>query len=319
MFLGDVEVVCASLSSNGQMMNNSGGEETKRARAKLRALYFEEGEEALRKRRDELERQWEKASGKRERAERFYKAACAAVRSAQQLIELYDRSSAFGSVHFFADPTSPICCSYDIHGNVDDWSSGYWWRGEAHVVAVTEDDEEVFRVRERAPLEELYHRAQDERRRLKEELADAGGKVERLDVWYTVCDDLVREAVTDSIPETRHEVQGAARKATQETSTPAGWKKNAAMMHAYFSNNGAPANLGDVDEVIAEEGLLDSFSHDHTWRKLKEEGWASSEGNIQALVEALERWAEHFEEKHGEEEADWAAGGFNWPSHHNTG
>jgi len=113
--------------------------------------------------------------------------------------------------------------------------------------------------------------------------------------------------------------QGAARKATQETSTPAGWKKNAAMMHAYFSNNGAPANLGDVDEVIAEEGLLDSFSHDHTWRKLKEEGWASSEGNIQALVEALERWAEHFEEKHGEEEADWAAGGFNWPSNHNTG
>ena len=96
--------------------------------------------------------------------------------------------------------------------------------------------------------------------------------------------------------------------------TPETWKKNAAMMHAYFCNHGAPEHLSDVDKVIEEEGLLDSFSHDHTWRILKKKGWASSSGSIQALVEALERWATDFEDKYGRRKADLLADPFNWPS-----
>ena len=86
------------------------------------------------------------------------------------------------------------------------------------------------------------------------------------------------------------------------------------MMHAYFCNHGAPEHLSDVDKVIEEEGLLDSFSHDHTWRILKKKGWASSSGSIQALVEALERWATDFEDKYGRRKADLLADPFNWPS-----
>lgn len=99
--------------------------------------------------------------------------------------------------------------------------------------------------------------------------------------------------------------------------TPKGWEKNAAMMYAYFCNHDVPENMGEIDEIIASEGLLDSFSYEHAWKTLKNEGWASSSGDIQALVEALERWAERFEDKYGEEKANLAADPFNWPSHDN--
>jgi len=98
------------------------------------------------------------------------------------------------------------------------------------------------------------------------------------------------------------------------TGTPETWEKNAAMMHAYFSNHGTPEYLGDVDEKIEDEGLLDSFSHEHTWKILKKKSWASSVGNIQALEEALERWAADFEDKYGRKKADWAADPFDWPT-----
>jgi len=111
------------------------------------------------------------------------------------------------------------------------------------------------------------------------------------------------------------EAQEAVRTATYNDSRPAIWEQNAAMMYAYFSNHGAPDKLKDVDDVIEDQALLDSFSYEHTWKKLKSQGWATSQGNIQALTEALERWAEHFESKYGKEKADRAAGPFNWPLH----
>jgi hypothetical protein len=47
---------------------------------------------------------------------------------------------------------------------------------------------------------------------------------------------------------------------------------------------------------------------------LKEKGWASSSGNIQALLEALERWAADFEDKYGRKKANLVADPFEWPS-----
>ncbi|MCS4195929.1 hypothetical protein [Salinibacter ruber] len=132
-----------------------------------------------------------------------------------------------------------------------------------------------------------------------------------------VCRDLVRRArSSEAIKRLKDEDAKEAdpESVQSDDHTPDPWEENAAMMHAYFSNHGAPEYLGEVDEIIAEEGLLDSFSHEHAWKKLREEGWALSKGNIQSLVDALENWAEDFEKKYGARKADRLAYVFDWPS-----
>jgi hypothetical protein len=112
---------------------------------------------------------------------------------------------------------------------------------------------------------------------------------------------------------TEEEAQEAAREAIEDKSTPEGWEKNAAMMHAYFSNHTTPEYISKVDEAMEEAGGLDSFSYEHAWKKLRKEGWATSKGKIQALEDALEEWALEFEEKYGASKAVDAAKPFEWP------
>lgn len=152
----------------------------------------------------------------------------------------------------------------------------------------------------------------------REEALDKGRRRrDKVQLKLQVCRDLVRRArSSEAIKRLKDEdaKEAAPESVQSDDPTPDLWEKNAAMMHAYFSNHGAPEYLGDVDEIIAEEGLLDSFSHEHAWKKLQKGGWASSKGNIQSLVDALESWAEDFEKKYGQRKADRLADGFNWPS-----
>jgi aryl carrier-like protein len=94
--------------------------------------------------------------------------------------------------------------------------------------------------------------------------------------------------------------------------TPEGWEKNAALMHAYVSEYGMPDYLKDFEDLIPEKTGLDSFSHEHTWKKLKAEGYAVS-ARKEDLPATLEGWAEEFEEEYGIHKAVAAAKPLQWP------
>ena len=97
-----------------------------------------------------------------------------------------------------------------------------------------------------------------------------------------------------------------------ESLTPEGWERNAALMYAYVSEYGMPEYLKDFDDLIPERTGLDKFSHEHTWKKLKTEGYAVSTRK-EDLPATLERWAEEFEEKYGVPKAIEAANPLDWP------
>lgn len=291
--------------------------EANRARKALEELYFNEGEEAVQRRHDVLKELQEEARNKVASWKKEQDVARRAARSVEHLTERFTPD---------AQPMDKYFTHWILYGNDEEVPDRYatevpgendiaHWRveeteeGSVTLFATTEEGSEVFRAPQEITFEELHERAKDEWRQLRGKFLEAQQKAERREIWLATCKDLLGEIATDSVGTGADTDDAVQKKDAIEI-----WEENAAKMYACFHNHGAPDYLSDVDKVVADEGGLDSFSHDHTWRTLQEKGWALSKGNIQALVEALERWADHFEGEHGELKADWAAGPFDWPT-----
>lgn len=289
-------------------------EEAKRAREVLENLYSDKGEEGVQTRRETLKtRQEEDQKELKVRKERL-DAARRAYHAAEHLAERYDLDAQCGEVHFTApSPGNRWPSRYSTEAPSEDTRAH--WRveesdhGDKVLIATTVDGEGIFRLPLEATFEDLRERAKEGWRRLKSEYLEAQERKKKRTIWLDVIKEIEDEVGFGSV-----ESEGGENGTGRQDSTLDGWQKNAAKMHACFHENGAPDYLGNVDGAVEEAGGLDSFSFEHTWKVLKREGWNRSDGNIEALVDALEQWAAHFEDEYGERKADWAANPFEWPT-----
>jgi len=292
-------------------------EEAKKAREELEDLYSEKGEEGIQTRRETLVRRQEEGRTEMEAWKERRDAARRAFRSAERLAEKYGLDARCEETHFVGSylwANSPS--RYRTEAPSEDvpahWRVEESNQGDKVLVAVTEPGEDtgeyIFQIPLEVTFEELCERAKDEWRRLRGKYLEAQEREKKREIWLEVTREVEDKIGFGSVGSERDE------DGTERQGSPLdGWQKNAAKMYACFHEHGAPDYLSDVDDAVEDAGGLDSFSYEHTWKILKREGWARSEGNTEALVDALERWAAQFEDEYGVRRADWAAKPFGWP------